>query len=63
MKVGADIENDMERASTIRDVIGWENYLVSLTCSISVPVPLAFFVLLTIGKVHNMDKHALFIVM
>ncbi len=29
MKVGVDIENDVERASTIRDVIGWENDLVS----------------------------------
>ena len=31
MKVGADIENDIQRASTIRDVVGWENDLVSLT--------------------------------
>jgi hypothetical protein len=29
MKVGVNIENDIERASTIRDVIGWENDLVS----------------------------------
>ena len=29
MKVGVNIENDLQRASTIRDVIGWENDLVS----------------------------------
>ena len=28
MKVGVSIENDIQRASTIRDVIGWENDLV-----------------------------------
>ena len=28
MKVGKDLENDVERASVIRDVIGWENILV-----------------------------------
>ncbi|XP_028406289.1 mitochondrial enolase superfamily member 1-like [Dendronephthya gigantea] len=28
MKVGADIEDDIKRASTIRDVIGWENELM-----------------------------------
>ena len=28
MKVGVDIENDLQRASTIRDVIGWKNDLV-----------------------------------
>ena len=34
MKVGVDIENDIQRASTIRDVVGWENDLVSLITDI-----------------------------